>query len=430
MKFSQINDVLKYKYGDGKDPKKVKKRKKIMWTVLSVISILLIVAIVLLVLYSNGMFKMGEDASENGTSQGTQQLVETPKPWATPAVSENITVEDNRSGSVRVMEVNEVRINQPSIYGHEMLFSAGEGALEGSVLTNLYLYNATDGSYKRIAKSKMKGGEIYETYLSENWAVWVDTDHKGKNVIYKMNRVEIDGIKANTVSEVRETENHMPRMGLYGDYLVWMEQVSDNEDKLYFIDLTSDENMAIKLFENTNYAVSTPYIYKNTVIWADVDPGREGENVSAIYSLVFEDLGENDTLDEETDEEEEDSGVLEPQVFSTGTYVHKPICNDDVYVWIDKNNAPDSTLYYAYKSGATPPVAFWDNVTQYSLGDKFIVFVSDNVVYAYYYEKNLLIQVSEANCSAILPQAFGSLIVWEDKTKTSGNDVFKYNIIE
>jgi len=430
MKFSQINDVLKYKYGDGKDPKKVKLHKKIIWITVSIVAVLLIAAIVAGIMYSKGMFGGEEESVETPPTQTEKPL----EPWTTPAVSENIAVEVDRSESVREMKVNEVRINQPSIYGHEMLFSAGEGALEGSVLTNLYLFNAIDGSYKRIAKSKMKGGEIFETYLSENWAVWVDTDHKGKNVIYKMNRIEIDGIKANTVSEVRETENHMPRMGLYGDYLVWMEQVSDSEDKLYFIDLTSDENIAIKLFENTNYAVSTPYIYKNTVIWADSDPEREGENVSAIYSLVFEDLGENDTLDEEIpeeeEEEEENSGEMEPQVFPTGTYVHKPICNDDVYVWINKNNAPDSTLYYAYKSGAKPPVAFWDNVTQYSLGENFIVFVSDHVVYAYYYETDKLIQVSETGRSAILPQAFGTLIVWEDKTVTSGSDVFKYNIIE
>lgn len=421
MKFSQINDILKYKYGNGEDPEKIKLRKKLNRVFYGVASVLLVTAIVLNVFFVKGVF--------NVKPASTTPEIE---PWATPEPSGNaeLTVVD-RSGSVREMKINEVRINQPSIYGHEMLFSAGEGALEGSVLTNLYLFNAVDGTAQKIAQSKMKDGEIFETYLSENWAVWVDTDHKGKNVIYKMNRVEIDGIKANTVSEVRETENHMPRMGLYGDYLVWMEQVSDKEDKLYFIDLTSDENMAIKLFESTNYAVSTPFIYKNTVIWADHDPEREGENVSAIYSLVFEDLGENDTLDEETDEtEEEDSGEMEPEIFSAGTYVHKPICNDDIYLWIDKNNAPDSTLYYAYRSGAKPPVAFWDNVTQYSLGEDFIVFVSNQIVYAYYYKKDILLQVSESDCSAILPQAFGSLIVWEDKTKTSGSDVFKYNIME
>ncbi len=423
MKFSKFEDILKYKYGDGEDPKKIKRRQLLNTIFYSSAAVLLICAIVLNVLYSKGIFN-----KPNADPAGPPV-----EPWATPAGQQNIqfTVVD-RSNTVREMKVDEVRINQPSIYGHEMLFSAGTGALESSVLTNLYLFNAVDGTTKKITESKMSGGEIFETYLSENWIVWVDTDHKGKNVIYKMNRVEIDGIKAKTISEVRETENHMPRMGLYGDYLVWMEQVSDNEDKLYFIDLTSDENMAIKLFESTNYAVSTPYIYKNTVIWADHDPENEGENVSAIYSLVFEELGENDTLDEETDEEEEeeeDSGEMEPQIFSTGTYVHKPICNDDIYVWIDKNNAPDSTLYYAYRSGAHDPVSFWDNVTQYSLGEDFIVFVSNQIVYAYYYKSDKLLQVSESGCSAILPQAFGTLIVWEDKTSTSGSDVFKYNIM-
>ncbi len=431
MKFSQLGDVLKYKYRDGEHPDNIRRRKKHDTIFYSCASVLLVCAIVLNILSSTGVIK------DNRQDHGVDK-----QPWATPDTQEKIefAVVD-RSSTVREMKVDELRINQPSIYGHEMLFSAGTGTLEGSVLTKLFLFDAIDGTVEQIAKSEIKDGEIFETYLSENWIVWVDTDHKGKNIIYKMNRVEIDGVKANTVSVVQEAENHMPRLGLYGDYLVWMEQVSDSEDKLYFVDLTSDENMAIKLFESTNYAVSTPYIYKNTVLWADQDPENPDKNVSAIYSLVFEDLGESDTLDEDTPTDEsndsedsdeatdDDSGEMEPQAFSTGTYVHKPICNDDIYVWIDKNNAPDSTLYYAYKSGALPPVSFWKNVTQYSVGDDFIAFVSNQIVYAYYYKSDILIQVSETGSSAILPQAFGTLIVWEDKTSTSGSDVFKYNIM-
>ena len=427
MKFSQLGDVLRYKYRDGEHPDNIRRRRKRDMFFYCCASFLLICAIVLNVLSATGIIK---DKQNQGVNK---------QPWATPDVNQELefAVVD-RSSTVREMKVDELRINQPSIYGHEMLFSAGTNTLEGSILTKLYLFDAIDGTVEQIAKSEIKDGEIFETYLSENWIVWVDTDHKGKNVIYKMNRVEIDGVKANTVSVVQEAENHMPRLGLYGDYLVWMEQVSDSEDKLYFVDLTSDENMAIRLFESTNYAVSTPYIYKNTVLWADQDPENPDKNASAIYSLVFEDLGESDTLDEEgqsdesTDNVEPDegnSGEMEPQVFSTGTYVHKPICNDDIYVWIDKNNAPDSTLYYAYKSGALPPVSFWKNVTQYSVGEDFIAFVSNQIVYAYYYKSDILIQVSENGSSAILPQAFGTLIVWEDKTSTSGSDVFKYNIM-
>ena len=204
--------------------------------------------------------------------------------------------------------------------------------------------------------------------------------------------------------------------------------MSASEDKLYFVDLTTDENMALQMFDQTNYAVSTPYIYKNTVIWAERDPERpEDDSVSAIYNVIFEDLG---TVDSDDDyEPEEDSGILEPEIFSPGTYVHNPMCNDDVFVWIDKNNAPDSSLYYAYKDGRGEPVRYWRNVTQYAVGDDFIVFASNQIIYAYYYESDILVQVSESGRSSILPQAFGTLVVWEDKSDTSGNDVFKYNIL-
>ncbi|MBR2860606.1 MAG: hypothetical protein IKB86_02065 [Clostridia bacterium] len=429
MKFSRINDALEHKYRDGESPKDANRRKMLDKVFYACAAIVLIASITFNVLWATGALTRGNDGAES------------PKPWPTPNVPEEIKFNViDRSKGVKALAVEEKRVNQPCVYGHELLFSAGTGNLEHSVLTNLYLFDAITGKTEKVAQSSIKDGEIYETYLSENWIVWLDTDHKGKNIIYKKNRVAFDNIPAGTVSVVQETENHMPRLGLYGNYLVWMEQISDKQDKLYFVDLTTDENMALQLFENTNYAVSTPFIYKNMVLWAEKDPDSSDESKSAIYNVVFEELGqsssnEDNSLDEdETDDEtsdagEEDSGELEPEIFKTGTYVHKPICNDDIFVWIDKNNAPDSNLYYAYKSGATAPVMFWKNVTQYSLGDDFIAFVSNQMVYAYYYKSNILVQVSEAGRSAILPQAFGSLVVWEDKTDTSGKDVFKYNVL-
>lgn len=412
MKFSQLNDILRFKYRNGEDPEKIKRRKKRDYIFYSMAALLLITAIVLNVLSATGIIKSDKTHYNQGA-------------WQTPGPNEEIkfSVVD-RSNNVKEMTVDQRRINRPSIYGHEMLFSAGSGSLESAVLDKLYLFNAVTGKAEQIAQSNLKDGEIFETYLSENWIVWVDTDHKGKNVIYKMNRVDINGIKANTISVVQQAENHMPRLGLYGNYLVWMEQTSDTEDQLYYVDLTTDENMSIKLFESTNYAVSTPYIFKDMVLWADKDPSDTTGEKSAIYYVVFENLGSSDS----SEDEPEDSGILETQIFTTGTYVHKPICNDDVFVWIDKNNAPDSTLYFAYKSGAMQPTALWDNITQYSVGEDFICFVSNQIVYAYYYKSDILLQVSSANRSAILPQAFGTLIVWEDKTD-SGDDKFMYNIM-
>lgn len=408
MKFSSIEDILLHKYRGGKSPEKIQRGYILDRVFYACSALMLICAIVLNLLYASGKFQKAED---DGLLT----------PWQTPEVTEQDSFGlKDMSGNVKEVSINRARINEPSIYGHEMLFSAGSGSLEKSVLTELYLFDADTAESRKIAEAAV--GEIYETHLSKNWLVWLDTDHKGRNVIYKMNRSEIEGEKKASV--VQETENHMPKLALWGDYLVWMEQVSDSEDKLYFVDLNTDENMALGMFDNTAYAVSAPYIYENTVIWAEKDPSDDSK--SAIYSVTFEDLGKVNQSDEYNPDDETDSGLAEPKVFSTGTYVHKPKCNGDIYVWIDKNNAPDSVLYYAYKNET--PVKFWNNVTQYALGDDFITFVSNQTVYAYYYKTDVLAQVSQSGRSAILPQCTGNLVVWEDKTD-SGDDVFKYNIL-
>jgi len=128
--------------------------------------------------------------------------------------------------------------------------------------------------------------------------------------------------------------------------------------------------------------------------------------------------------------EETGSGDMDIKSYSPGTYVHEPMCNDDVFVWIDKNKAPDSNLYYAYKTGDTKAVLLHKDVTSFTVGNDFIVYCYNQIIYAYFYKQGTLVQVSQSNNYAMLPQAYGSLIVWEDKTGKATSDVFKYNIVE
>ena len=176
------------------------------------------------------------------------------------------------------IEFKERQINIPGIFDTELVFSAGTGSLDGEVLTKLYLYNLDTQTEELITQSQLGyQGEVYETYVNHNWIVWLDTNKGKKNYVKVMNR------GTGQISTLRSCENGQPKLRLYGDVLVWMEQVSDTVDKLFMVDLNVQEDLTLFDFtDKATYGVSAPCIYENSIIWAG--PGETAET-SGIYHL-------------------------------------------------------------------------------------------------------------------------------------------------
>lgn len=393
-----------------------------------------------------------------------------PTPTGPPLISEpsGMIIMDN-SVNAKQIAVEEKRINRPAVYGSELLFSAGNGSIEKPVLTTLYLFDVTTQKYTKIASTQIEDGEIFEYFLSDKWIIWLDTDHKGTNIIYKMNR------QTNQVSKVREVGNLRPKLSLYGDLLAWMEQISEDSDRLYLLELNSEEDIVIEEFHETAYALSAPYIYENTVIWVGADPSGSGN--SAIFRADF-------ILDENYNPEEQEQGgsqtstaglspnpsetnlssphntspaaqtaapsapssppapqgpwlalpsnaeneTLKVYYYPAGMYVHEPMYNGQVVIWIDKNKAPDSSLYMLDLASGEVSL-LQTGVTSYALGTDFVVINSNQEIWAYYYKANTLIRVSNAERASILPETQGRVVVWEDKSSSGSGDVFMYNIL-
>lgn len=421
------------------------------------------------------------DVSPEITPPAGQSTLTPPGAWANPTptgpplISEpsGMIIMDNSVNAKQIL-VEEKRINRPAVYGSELLFSAGNGSIEKPVLTTLYLFDVTTQKYTKIATTQIEDGEIFEYFLSDKWIIWLDTDHKGTNIIYKMNR------QTNEISKVREVGNLRPKLSLYGDLLAWMEQVSEESDRLYLLELNSEEDIVIEEFHETAYALSAPYIYENTVIWVGADPSGSGD--SAIFRADF-------TMDDNYNPEEQEQGgeqtsaisaapstsaagqtaaqstsaaetasptasptasasasatvpegpwlplpssaeneTLKVYYYPAGMYVHEPMYNGQVVVWIDKNKAPDSSLYMLDLTSGEVSL-LQTGVTSYALGTDFVVINSNQEIWAYYYRANTLIRVSSADRASILPETQGRVVVWEDKSSSSSGDVFMYNIL-
>ena len=385
-----------------------------------------------------------------------------PTPTGPPLISEpsGMIIMDNSVNAKQIM-VEEKRINRPAVYGSELLFSAGNGSIEKPVLTTLYLFDVTTQKYTKIATTQIEDGEIFEYFLSDKWIIWLDTDHKGTNIIYKMNRQSGD------ITKVREVGNLRPKLSLYGDLLAWMEQIDEESDRLYLLELNSEEDIVIEEFHETAYALSAPYIYQNTVLWVGEDPSGSGN--SAIFRADFKMDDNYNPEDQEQGAEDSPSAgstsapsaslentsassptpgntpalpegpwlalpssseneTLKVYYYPAGMYVHEPMYNGEVIIWIDKNKAPDSSLYMLDLSTNEVPL-LQTGVTSYALGTDFVVINSNQEIWAYYYKANTLMRVSSAERASILPETQGRVIVWEDKSSSGSGDVFMYNIL-
>ncbi len=306
----------------------------------------------------------------------------------------------------------EENVNVPDIHGTEMVYSAGTGSLKEPLLETLYLYDFATETETEIAKVQLEKGEIFQTVLNDNYIAWLDTDQRGSNRIYCLRREE--GAEPELIKSCRFA---VPKLRLSIDYLMWIEQNEDKEERLYIVDLISEENASIPGFIESvekamsTYGVSAPGIYNTQVVWAASDPEQSDEDrilngeKSAIYSCDLTRFIEDDYA---------------PSAFSPGMYVHDPVTNGEVWAWIDKNKAPDSNLYMKTEDDQVIKVA--ENVFTYALGDEMLVFGKDDNIYVYFYKTGQYGKANPEGTRGIMPVVSGRRIVWFDKTESGGKD--------
>lgn len=313
------------------------------------------------------------------------------------------------SNGTRDLTSKERQINQPSYYDGVLFFSAGSGSLDsGAVLKTLYTYDVNTSQLTKISSTNITQGEFYETMINKDWLVWLQTDHHEKNQIYVMNRA--DG----KISMLKNCKNGKPKLRLWGNTLIWMEQVDKDKDELMMVDLTTQENISLYSFADiATYGVSAPCIYDDTIVWSS--PSAAGAGISDINILK---------LNEDTVEANDQLNV---QKYTPGTYVHEPVYNGRYYAWIDGNKSPNAKLYLS--DGIQPPKVVAEGVTTYSLGDGILVYGHSRQVWVYVLDTGEVCQLTSSGDLGMLPEAYGRTVVWYDTTAGTGNDVLRYKIL-
>ncbi|MDR2515617.1 MAG: hypothetical protein LBD02_10520 [Christensenellaceae bacterium] len=320
------------------------------------------------------------------------------------------------SEGARKIVSKESTINMPDISGQELVYSAGSGSLSEPLLETLYLYDFEQDEEREMAKVRLKDGEIFETVVNNDYIAWVDTDQQGSNAIYCLYRERIGQEEEDAIKMVRQCSFATPKLRLSNDFLIWIEQIEKDEERLFVVDLISEENASMPGFVESiekamnTYGVSAPSISGSQIVWAGSDPNLSDEDrilkgeQSAIFYCDMSRFVEDG---------------YSPEFFSTGMYVHDPITNGDAWAWIDKNKAPDSNLYLKYGEEIRQVA---QGVMLYALGDEMLVFYKNGAIYAYFYLTDQYGRLTPEGVRGITPVVSGRRVVWFNKSADSGKD--------
>jgi len=318
------------------------------------------------------------------------------------------------------IESNMRQINEPTSWGEEVLYSAGDASsIDGPVLTRLFLYNSETHEEKEVAVSNIRFGEIYEGRLSDSWIVWLDTNQSGTNNIYALNRSTGKNIRINSTSLNR------PQISLWGDFLVWSGQKEEHKDEMHAINLATGRSVKIESFDNPTFGTSSPAVYSNLLVWAYPNPNDPmGASVIKTLDLMTLNLHSEETeaLDSppvmEVTERYETVNNLAIQKIDPDSFAIYPATNGKAIAWLDSLNPAQATLRLTLDKGKTI-VKVAEGVGRFfGLGDDFVAYTQQGRIKIYFWETSrfaTLTKEDEQGKLAELPVS-GRTVIWYDAT--------------
>ncbi len=323
------------------------------------------------------------------------EVSETPTVKATPIAN------DNMFENVEELAIAEKSINDPYIYGNEVIYTTGDKDEIAPEINTIAIYNTETQDITYVPGIEKQHNSLFEPKINDNFIVYLDCKSEYGGAVCGYDR------SSGTQFVMREYLYGKPRVTLAGNYALWMQQTASDWDKLYLYDLTTKMCTTREIFVGTPFSVSAPFLSEDYIIY--VQP--EGENKvlknsssSTKAELCIIPLVEN--------------GDMQSIYHCPGTYVYFPMISGDDIVYIDTNRDENSRLLHIKKDGDTftEPEEIAQGILNYYIGDGFVAYTKDDAIYIYYFKDGSSARISSETTRAILASANGKDIVWYDIT--------------
>ncbi len=295
----------------------------------------------------------------------------------------------------------------PYVWGDTLVFTAGRLVNDSVRMDALFKLNMQTNAYEKISAQLTNESFVYPV-LNGDWLVYLDSKPDGGGAI---RAIRLSTGEAKVVKQVYAGQ---PKLYLDGDVLAWTERTGSRMDKLFACDLTTMENVAVHLFNNTAYGQSAISMRNGEIIFADADPSvTEAElddaQVSAIYST------------------QRDDGKT--SVYTPNTYVHDPMTNGRQWIWRNGNHGVSDDLYWT--QNAQKPRLLAEDIVEYGLSDTFAAYSKDESIHVFFFDDGstaVITPPAERERAQLLGVSNG-VVIWMDVTSRE-RDIMKYARVE
>lgn len=336
--------------------------------------------------------------------------------------------------SGRAMEIKSSvsRINEPTPFGEEIIYSGGNApTIDEPIFKQLFIYNTNTGEEKVVAETQIKFGEIYEGRLNKDWVVWLDTNQTGTNDLYVLNR------NTNEISKIKSCNLNKPKLQLWGDNLVWVEQIDAEQDRLYLYNFKSGEPISLESFNNPTYGTCPPAICNDVLVWVCAGDD-ENQNTSVIKKL---DLKKALSIPTGNDHPSSDGDLgqaayeegIDPEIIDPQGFAIYPATNGKVIAWLDNLDPSQANLKMTADNGKTIVNIAYGVARPFGVGDDFVVYMQNDSIMVYFWETERYAQLTALGEKGRLSESgvHGNTVVWYDANDNNrAEDIVKVSIID
>lgn len=214
--------------------------------------------------------------------------------------------------------------------------------------------------------------------VNANWIVYFDSAQNGGGRMVAYDRVQ------KTARALKTVHIGLPKPVLYENTAFWIERTGESRDKLFAVDLLTGESATLAIYDNSPYALSRPFIYRNTLLYVSPEGELTKMNI--------------------------DTGATEA-VPVDAAYVHDPQMNADGIAFLDSDHAKDGRLLW-YDGNETVEVI--SGAVDFALGNGFIAYSRYDKNYVFYYADRTTFCTTRNDETAMLLGGGEDVIVWMD----------------
>ena len=349
------------------------------------------------------------------------QVSPTPSVTFTP-----IATEDMSATAEELSAITSNSINDPYIFGSQIVFSTGDNTKTSPTLDTIAIYDMSTQQTTNVEGITKKYDQLYEPKIDDKYMVYLDC--KTPDVSKNAYGGAVCGYDRSTKKQfvMREYLYGKPKVTLSGDYALWLQQTNNGTDKLYLYYLPTEECTTIEVFVNAPFFISAPYMSDDSIIY--VQPKDQNKVVDTNTSSSLTDV-------QICIIPLKNKGDAERVFYIPGTYVYEPLIKGNDIVYLDGDRDYNSNLMYCSKSGDsfTQPVAIAQGVLNYYIGDGFVVYTKDDAVFIYYFKDGSTGTLSSGTTRALLAGTNGKDVIWYDITgsavDTTAPDVLMHILV-